>query len=75
MEKFFQLGGFIPIASQLQLLKLLENMANCSLEKLEIITIVYYKRPLGEMCDCKNLKVILLAVFIYIGLVQSEQVI
>ena len=74
MEKFFQFGGFIPIASQLQLLKLLENMVNCSLDNLEIISIVYYKRPLGEMCDCKNL-VILLVVFIYIGLVQSEQVI
>ena len=54
MEKFLQLGGFIPIASQLQLLKLLDNMVNCSLDKLEIISIVYYKRPLGEMCDCKN---------------------
>ena len=54
MEKFFQLGGFIPIASQLQLLKLLENMVNCSLDNLEIISIVYYKRPLGEMCDRKN---------------------
>ena len=32
-----QLGGFIPIASQLQLLKLLENMVNCSLDNLEII--------------------------------------
>ena len=73
--EFFQLGGFVPIASQLQLLKLLENMVNCSLDNLEIIFIVYYKRPLGEMCDCKKLKVILVAVFIYIGLVQSEQVI
>ena len=54
MVKFFQLGGFILIASQLQLLKLLENMVNCSLDNLEIISIVYYKRPLGEMCDCKN---------------------
>ena len=54
MEEFFQLGGFIPIASQLQLLKLLENMVNYSLDNLEIISIVYYKRPLGEMCDCKN---------------------
>ena len=54
MEKFFQLDGFIPIASQLQLLKLLENMVNGSLDNLEIISIVYYKRPLGEMCDCKN---------------------
>ena len=47
MEKFFQLGGFIPIASQLQLLKLLENMVNCSLDNLEIISIACYKRPLG----------------------------
>ena len=39
MEKFFQLGGFIPIASQLQLLKLLENMVNCSLDNLEINSI------------------------------------
>ena len=54
MEKFFQLGGFIPIASQMQLLKLLENMVNCSLDNIEIIFIGYYKRPLGEMCDRKN---------------------
>ena len=54
MKKFFQLGGFIPIASQLQLLKLLENMVNCSLDNLEIISVVYCKRPLGEMCDCKS---------------------
>ena len=54
MEEFFQLAGFVPIGSQLQLLKLLENMVNCSLVNLEIISIVYYKRPLGEMCDCKN---------------------
>ena len=53
MVKFFQLGGFIPVASQLQLLKLLENMVNCSLDNLEII---YYKRPLGEICDSKNWK-------------------
>ena len=56
MKKLFQLGGFILIASQLQLLKLLESMVNCSLDNLEIISIVYYKRPLGEMCDCKNWK-------------------
>ena len=54
MEKFFQLGGSIPIASQLQHLKLLENMVNCSLDNLEIIYIVYYKRALGEICDFKN---------------------
>ena len=36
MEKFFQLGGVIPIASQMQLLKLLENMVNCSFSNLEI---------------------------------------
>ena len=52
--EIFSTGGFIPIASQLQLLKLLENMVNCSLDNLEIISIAYYKRPLGEMCDCKN---------------------
>ena len=52
--EILSIGGFIPIASQLQLLKLLENMVNCSLNYFEIISIVYYKRPLGEMCDCKN---------------------
>ena len=54
MAKFFQRVGFILIASQLQLLKLLEIMVNCSLDNLEIISIVYYKRPQGEMCDFKN---------------------
>ena len=56
MEKFFQLGGFIPIASQLQLLKLLENMVNCSLDNLEIISIVYYKPPLGHWVKCVTVK-------------------
>ena len=50
IEKFFQLGGFIPVALQLQLLKLLENMVNCSLDNLEIISMVYYKRDLCVKC-------------------------
>ena len=54
MEKFFQFGRLIPIASQMQLLKLLENIVNCSLDNLEIIAVVYYKRPLDEMCDRKS---------------------
>ena len=35
-------------------------MVNCSLDNLEIIFIVYYKRPLGEMCDRKNWKCLVL---------------
>ena len=43
-------NSFTVVASQI----ILETMVNCSLDNLEIISIVYYKRPLGEMCDCKN---------------------
>ena len=52
MEKFFQLGGFIPVhvASTLQLLILLENMVNCSFDNLEIISIVHYTRDHRVKC-------------------------